>query len=185
MHFPFDIKKAIAATALLITEHKSRHLKRLRLQKLLYIAEKESLRLAGSPIVGDALSAMKHGPVLSHTLNLMRGNEIDAEWSMYFATKGHDLILLQNPGVDELSHFEVATLKQAARKHLTHTVWTIRDLTHEFPEWKSHYIEGTSRPIPLTDILRESGRSDDEAREVVFRAEYEMAFKKKFAHTSK
>jgi uncharacterized phage-associated protein len=37
----------------------------LKLIKLLYLADRESLRLHGMPISGDLVVAMPHGPVLS------------------------------------------------------------------------------------------------------------------------
>ena len=46
----------------------------LKLMKLLYLADRESLRLYGLSMTGDCLVSMPHGPVLSMTLNLMDGD---------------------------------------------------------------------------------------------------------------
>ncbi|HLX60344.1 MAG TPA: Panacea domain-containing protein [Planctomycetota bacterium] len=181
MHFPFELEKAIAATALLISEHKAKQLDRLRIQKLLYLAERESLRLTGRPIVGDKLCAMQHGPVLSHALDLMRGIQHDDKWSKFFSTKGPNLLILtKNPGVDALSQFDVAILKQIAQKYRARSSWNVVELTHEFPEWKRNYVPKSSRAIPLTDILHAVGRSDEEAKEIVADAEYAAAFARQF-----
>ena len=48
------------------------HTKYLKLMKLLYLADRESMKRHGHPISGDRYVSMEHGPVLSHTLNLPR-----------------------------------------------------------------------------------------------------------------
>jgi len=45
----------------------------LKLMKLLYLADRESMRRNGRPISGDRYVSMDHGPVLSQTLNLING----------------------------------------------------------------------------------------------------------------
>jgi uncharacterized phage-associated protein len=50
----------------------------MRLLKLLYIADRESLPRTGRPIVGGPVIAMERGPVLEEVFDLIRGTSPDA-----------------------------------------------------------------------------------------------------------
>src|SRR6266496_928616 len=45
----------------------------LTLAKLMYLAERASYERYAAPLTGDKLCSMEHGPVLSQTLNYIRG----------------------------------------------------------------------------------------------------------------
>ena len=71
MVIPFDTLKIVQAAAVLLKEEAGQ-MTRLRLLKLLYIADRESLAETLRPISGDDVVAMDHGPVLSSTYKLIR-----------------------------------------------------------------------------------------------------------------
>ena len=80
MSYPtlFNEKRTAQAAAFMLHSAGGR-LPLLKLMKLLYLAERESLRLFGEPISGDKLVSMPHGPVLSKTLDMMNGWGGDAQ----------------------------------------------------------------------------------------------------------
>ena len=71
----FNITKTIQASAVLLKADPNHSMSRLRLLKLLYIADRESLTERARPITGDYPVAMDHGPVLSNTYNLIKGED--------------------------------------------------------------------------------------------------------------
>src|SRR5690625_3586437 len=73
----------------------------LKLMKLLYLAERESLRRYGESISGDKAVAMPHGPGLPKTLDMMDGwgGEAEGGWNSWVEDRdGHDLALC-DPGM--------------------------------------------------------------------------------------
>lgn len=57
-----DVEKAIQAVGVLL-RREGKRASRLRLLKLLYIADRISLQKTGTPILGSKVVALKHGPV--------------------------------------------------------------------------------------------------------------------------
>lgn len=139
-----------------------RRMSYLRLLKLLYIADRESLRERGRPIVGTRPVAMDYGPVLSEVLNLVKGEHADeAVWSEFIRKDGYAVALEKDPGVLSLSRHEIARLTKTAEEYRNLDDWEIVAQTHEFDEWKNNRTPGTSTTIPLEDILRAVGRGDE------------------------
>jgi len=141
---------------------------RLRLLKLLYIADRESIAETFQPITGDDIVAMDHGPVLSKTYRLIRrevqtGNAI---WDKYIAQDGdRNHMLVDQPGDGTLSEYEVRKLRAVSAVRRGMTDYGIADETHKFPESsKNQPPEGSRKDIPLHDVLDALGMADYEER---------------------
>jgi len=160
MNFRFNLPRTIQAIAVLIREDSGTdRADYLRLLKILYLADRMSIERFNRPITGDHIVAMDHGPVLSNVLNLInRGGEL---WSDFLVTRGVNLCLLQDPGDDDLSPAEIGILKEVTRKFEAMSPWDIVNWTHELPEWLKNHREGTSIPIPMSDILESVNRSSE------------------------
>ncbi len=161
----FDVEKAIQATGVLLRKE-GKSASRIRILKLLYIADRMSLEKTGSPILGSRrLVAMKHGPLHSEMLDLINGYHIaEAAWSRHFRNVGKDVVLEEEPDVGKLSRHEIQLLNEIVDARLNLDDWQIVDETHQFQEWKKHYPdleENTSRPIPVEDLIEATGRGDD------------------------
>lgn len=163
--FHFKLRKAIQATAFLLRQAGPSHSKSyLRIIKLLYIADRESLRTRGRPITGDFVVAMKHGPVVSRIYDLVRGHDPESdEWDAFIERSDYKIRLAQDPGSDELSTAEIDILQRVWNQHLAMGDWDIVEETHEFPEWQKNDPGASSKPIPLEDILEAVGRHDANA----------------------
>lgn len=82
MKTDFDFLRSLQAVAHLLKLHHNQQVGMLRLMKLLYIAERECLAQYRTPITSDQPFAMKQGPILSKTHDLLRsrGGAEQAEW---------------------------------------------------------------------------------------------------------
>jgi uncharacterized phage-associated protein len=160
MQLRFNFEKSLQAAGVLLRLEEGR-MPYMRLLKLLYIAERETLAATASPLTGDRGYAMKHGPVLSHIYDLIRGvgPRFD-EWDKYIRTQGYAVKLADDPGRGKLSRGEVEKLTEVSERYRNRDHWELSDLTHEFPEWRAHWPDGAeagSYPIPWEDVLAAQG----------------------------
>lgn len=159
--FHFDREKTIQAAAYIIGQRSGRRMKHLLLLKMLYLADRESLAQTLQPITGDAVYAMKFGPVLSHVKEMI--DSPAAGWDDLIETDGYDVILKQDAPTHLLSQDEMERLGSIARRYDDAQRWDVVALTHEFPEWKNHYRKAESTLIPASEILAAVGRDGDAA----------------------
>ena len=140
----------------------------LRLLKLLYVADRESLRQARRPVIGTRPVAMKNGPLHSKVLDLINQQDIDEpQWSRYIHKHGYEVVLAQDPGVSELSRFEIDLLNRVARECSQMDDWELVEHTHTFAEWRQNYQENSSRTIPMEDILAAVNVSPEDREEIL------------------
>jgi uncharacterized phage-associated protein len=155
MIIPFNALKVAQAAAVVIKEHDGR-ISRLRLLKLLYIADRESLAETLRPITGDRPVAMDHGPVLTRTYDLIKSQSTEsAAWDRYIQQRGpQDLELIEAPGVGLLSRYEIEKLKDVSARHRSMNDFDISMETHGFEEWiRNQPPKGRSRVIPIDHLL--------------------------------
>ena len=160
----FRFEKTLQAAACLLRLEPSRSMSYMRLLKLLYIADRESLKETGAPVTGDRVVAMKQGPVLSETYELIKGEHLRyAEWERAFKREGYRIELVEDPGIGRLCKYEIDKLNEISEKYREADEWDMVNVTHEFPEWKKNDPGGSSmKPIPLKDILKAVGRAGDQ-----------------------
>jgi len=186
MGFRFDVNKVAQATAYLLKSMKKERHSFMALLKMLYIADRESLKENGFPITGDTYVAMKHGPVLSRTYDLMKTPKdwpADTEekvWLAHFERKRNDLCLLKDPRVSDLSEYEMQKLRDVCRRFGSMDRYKLNDFTHTFPEWKKNDPGESSAPIKMKDLLEAVGRGDD-AKAIFQAAREERHFSSLFA----
>ena len=132
-------------------------LTKLKLMKLMYLAERESLSARGFPMIYDRLVCMKHGPVLSGTLDLMNYQRPSPEW--------HKLIRRPIDGRYLLLHDCTTRSRSLGRlsphdHDIVRRVWgefgdmsapQLTGLTHTLPEYRNP--GHTSRNLPYLSVL--------------------------------
>lgn len=162
----FNEKRTAQAAAFMLHRAGGR-LPLLKLMKLMYLAERESLREFGEPISGDKLVSMPHGPVLSKTLDMMHGwgGDTPGGWNTWVEDRaGHDLALrdpsmIRSPAQDllELSSGDLDVLEAVWAQFGHMDKFELVALTHSSacPEWEDP--RGSSRPIPLNRLLQAVG----------------------------
>ncbi len=162
--FRFNFEKALQAVGVMLRTEPSHRMNYMRMLKLLYICEKESLAETGHSITGDKVVAMERGPVLSHLYDLIKGTHYNASaWNRFIERDRYEIMLKeeQNPGTDLLNKFEIETINAVSERYHQQDEFDMVHLTHEFPEWKKNDPGKSSKPIPLDDILEAINRKDD------------------------
>lgn len=154
----------------------------LKLMKLLYLADRESMSRYGVPISFDRFVSMDQGPVLSQTLDLINGSypqRIAADWDEWISDReNHDVACnreVDRAGLDCLSDADIEVLDSVWRAFGAMNQWELRDYTHtHLLEWQDP--SGSSIPIAEVTILQRVGFSDVEAQELAeeIYAEHEL-----------
>jgi hypothetical protein len=86
------------------------------------------------------------------------------EWGRFVQPSGRNVRLLLDPGVDDLTRYEVHKLQALSKRFEDEEDWAVADYTHAFEEWiKNRPAETSSRPIPPQDILAATGHAADAA----------------------
>lgn len=172
--------------AAFLLDHGKGRMSYLKLMKLLYLADRESMRRHGEPISGDRYVSMDQGPVLSQTLDLING-AVEFEqngWGHWIADKADYEVSLRRKVsrdmLDELSEAELETLEAIYAKFGKWNKWKLRDYTHRYcTEWKDP--QGSSIPIENIDIFRALGRTSAEAKKLAGRIEHDRKIDRLFA----
>ncbi len=162
--FRFCFKKALQSVAVLLRTESAQRMNYMRLLKLLYICDKESLGETGQPITRDKAVAMKQGPVLSNLYSLIKGEHpLYQTWDQFVEKERFEIHLIEDPGTAQLSKYEIEKLHEVADRYRLCDEWDMVELTHAFAEWAKNDPGDSSKKkdIPLDDILESVGRSKD------------------------
>lgn len=144
---------------------------RMRLLKLLYIADRELLAETGRTLTGDQAVAMNYGPVLSKTYNLIkRSRHSLRDWDRSIQAHGREVVLKEDPGQAKLTRREVEKLYEIIERFRNISTGGISAYTHGFAEYVKNFVPDTSTPIPWDDALTGTA---SEAEAEVFRARHE------------
>ncbi len=163
MSYNFSPKRAAQAAAVMLKEADRCEMSYMKLLKLLYIADRESIAEQGAPITGDRLVAMPHGPVLSTVYDYIMQRDADGAdmWNLFIETDGVSVRLIDDPGESKLSRYALGKLKAVSERYKDFDQWELRQITHGFPEWIRNNPGHSSSPIPLQHIVDAVGCSAD------------------------
>lgn len=153
----------------------------LKLMKLLYLADRESIRETGDSLSHDQFVSMPQGPVLSQTLDLITNNVRSTVWSdLIGPAPDYSVRLVRQLSVDdtdELSAFDKQVLDGIHAQFGHMNRWEIRDWTHEgnCPEWQDpHGSSLAIKPEALfSAIEHDSDTADSKAKDYRERREIE------------
>lgn len=144
-------------------------MKYLKLMKLLYLADRESLDRYGDPISGDHMVSMKHGPVLSQTYDLIKaGGDNPAEgWEAWIAGQPNYAVASTRPlatrdDFDELSDADLEILNKIWGQFGHMNQYHLVDYTHDnCSEWVDPC--GSSFPIAPEAVFLALGKQPETA----------------------
>jgi uncharacterized phage-associated protein len=141
----------------------------VKLLKLMYLADRNSLIDTGSPITGDAIVAMDMGPVLSRTYNHLKP---PADLPFVTRSEGGPVTLTDAlPENGRLSDYEVDLVGRVFGKFGGKSGQQLSAILHaNAPEWASP--DGSSRSIDPAEILRAAGKSEEEIEAIAKEARY-------------
>ena len=158
----FNARKAAQVVAYLANKAPNGRMNILKAIKLVYLADRESLRQSGFPILDDDRFSMPHGPVNSTTLRLANGELEEASWSELIEDRSNHELSVTDAGKicdwDELSDAETQCLDTVWQEFGHMEPFALRDWTHDpknLPEWEDP--NGSSFPIPIRRILQNLG----------------------------
>ena len=139
----------------------------LKLMKLLYFVDRESLLECGEPISYDNMVAMPHGMVLSNVYDLSSGSikSINNGWDSWISDReNHKVSLKRNVNsasdFDMLSDFDIDIINRVIDRYTQYSGFELADMQHNpdiCPEWSDPH--GSSFSVSYEDILKKMGKS--------------------------
>lgn len=195
LRYNFDVEKLVQAIAYLSARGVT-GLDKLKILKLLFLADKRHLLEIGRPILGDVYSCMNWGPVPSKSYNIIR-NVIDADprkraaenrFAEYFTIerdREHPVLVARKPpDLDVFSESEIAALDEVIAKYGHLSGADLIKVTHDDPIWRvpdEKRIAGSSVAIPFelffevndAGEMLEFARCQQENRDFELAIEYE------------
>lgn len=169
---PYDPQKAAQTIAFFALQEQNA-INILKVVKLVYLADRESLRRRGHPIQDEARVSMPHGPVNSTTLDYLNGAyRDDGGWSKILRDRANNNVGLAERNItaeelDALSDGDRSILRDIWAEFGHMDRFDLADWTHNhIAEWQDP--NGSSRPIPLDRIMTAIGldRPIERAREL-------------------
>lgn len=163
IRFAYDKDRASHATRWLLARHAGK-LDRLKLVKLIFLADRLHLSKYGRPIVGGSYSAMPHGPVASPFLNALNDGSIDG-----IAVDGPTTVLAKLPADEDfLSESDIEVLTAINAEFGAKDAWGLRNMTHELEAWKKNYPgNNSSAALPYEDFFMDLDPTFREILEVI------------------
>lgn len=151
--------------AFFVAKERDRRQATLKLMKLLYLADRESLNRFGHPISFDVLGSMNQGPVLSGALDLIHGEAWPSAdgWAKWISDENnYEVSVRENPNrerLTELSDADLAVMESVWQTFGHMDRWQIRDYTHQnCREWE--FPDGGFTRIDYRDILAALGKGE-------------------------
>jgi uncharacterized phage-associated protein len=162
--FRFNERKATAAAAFLL-QQEGGTMDYMRLVKLLYLAERESLARLGHPLAGGAYDALDQGPILSRVVDLCK-QESNGPWARQIERAGLWALGLRGaPNFGPLSPAEMAILEEIFKAHRDHDQWQLSRLMHGLPEWTDP--RGSRIEIVPADLLAALGKTPEQIHDIL------------------
>lgn len=162
------IEHKITQVAAYLIQKSDGTMSHLKLMKIMYLADRESMKRYGRPITNDRLVSMDHGPVLSTTLNYINGYTVSHEdgWDSWISDKSNHMVSLIRDNFDrndltELSDSDIEILNDVWSEFGAMSRWDLVDYTHTLKEWENP--KGTSIPIKHKDVFLALGKTEEEA----------------------
>ena len=168
----YDPKKA-AQTIAFFAMQEGNTINVLKVVKLVYLADRESLKRRGHPIQDETRVSMPYGPVNSTTLDYLNGAyPNDGGWSAYLRDRENYNVGLSDQkmnvaDLDALSRGDLAILNEVWAEFGPMDQFELADWTHNhIVEWQ--YPNGSSKRIPLDRIMTAVGLENpiERAREL-------------------
>ena len=196
MLLEFDYKKATQAINYL-TKKEGGQIDKLKLIKLIYLADRYHLRRYGRPMVNDAYLAMPLGPVGSSVKDIAEFSDFLDEDERGYAEKylargerKYSIVSIGNVDDEVFSKSELEALDFAYGEFGKYPASALVDITHRYPEWDKFKSaleskETTREPMLYSDFFKNpSNASEDKfalagdiltASQELFEEDYKVA----------
>lgn len=174
IHFNFDYKKATQGLNHFALKEGGQ-INKMKVLKLIYLADRYHLRKYGRLITNDSYFAMSYGPVPSGVKDIAEASdflgESENEYSSRFVESIENLTLKSINPVDDsvFSESDIEALTFAWEKFGHLAQFKLAELTHYYPEWEKHKkaLELDSRiQMNLEDFLNDSASNIEKCFEL-------------------
>jgi hypothetical protein len=165
---PFDEAKTTQVAGRLLKLRGTGKMHYLKLIKLMYLIDREALLRWGWSMTGDRYVSMRHGLVLSNTLDLITEESFGhSYWKDFISGPvGHyEVQLLKEPESDELSEADVALIDEIYGKFGHQNRWQLRDYTHTLPEFQD--AEGSAIFVEYAAVMEGAQLGKEEIAEAL------------------
>lgn len=158
--YNYEVERAAQILSYFALRAKGRALNILKAMKLVYLADRESIRRCGEPLLEEPRFALPRGPVNHMTYQLAtRRDDHPVEWSRYVQSRGdgHDIAVRDEvdfESLDELSQIDIECLDAVWQKFGWMDEHVLCAWTHKpenVPEWTDPY--GGRKPISLAAMM--------------------------------
>ncbi|MFW5804028.1 MAG: Panacea domain-containing protein [bacterium] len=122
-------KKIINSIIFFALKNPDKKINRLKLMKLLWLADRIHLNKYGRLILKDKYNALPRGPIPSNTYNISKNSQSD-----YFTVKGFKITAIRSFEEAYFSKSDIEVLEHVWEKYGKSDIDLIR-LSHKFPEW--------------------------------------------------
>ncbi len=139
--------------------------------KLIFFADRYHLRKYGRLITEDTYYALEHGPVASNTLdilNIILDGKNAGVSKTYLTKESHNTFIAVDTTheLEYLSDSDIEALDFVIAKFSHYKTWELRNLTHDYPEWKRFKTtieSNVSRreKIRMDDFFQDAGIEND------------------------
>jgi uncharacterized phage-associated protein len=154
-----------AEEAAFFTDKAGGQIDKLKLIKLLYLTERESMTARARPMIYDEMYSLTHGPICSNALNGINGKLDKTLWSKWVKLDSNNktVRLLKRVSRSKLDHLSDSDLKimeqvWASFGHMTSA--QIRKWTHDnCPEY-TDVAEGSRVPIDYIEVFESVGHEN-------------------------
>jgi len=164
MRLVFNEKKAIQVASFFL-EQANNTLNYMKLLKFMYLTERTSLSKFRRPVTYDVYYSLDYGPILSETLDLIKGEKISI-WHDYISLPQNYTVNLIKPNdFRELSNNEKKIIEKIFSKFNFMDPFEISAYTHIFPEWQNP--KGSHILIEIKDILAAEKKSQEYIDDVI------------------
>lgn len=132
----FETQKTVQALNFFLNQESSSSMSKLKLLKLLWLADRFTMRNFGYSLTRDNYYAMMHGPVGTVTKDILDNNKTDSYIASYLQVLSNTEIKSIAPtDFDEFSETDLSALRIVNSVYGKMSPSQLRTYTHKFPEW--------------------------------------------------
>ena len=136
----FNHQKATQAINFFASQAPNGRISKMRVIKLIWLADRYHLRHYGRPIIGDQYWAMPFGPVGSSVKDIAEASGFLADEERdysgkYLRSDGYEVESIARPDLDVLSATDIEALRVVRETVGSHNKFQLVELSHAYPEW--------------------------------------------------
>lgn len=146
----FNYKKATQAINYFARNSRNNSISKLKVIKLIWLADRYHIRKYGRPITGDVYYAMPYGPVGSTVKDISELCDLLSEAEMSYAQdfiNHQNNVITSKKEVEEkvFSKTDLEALKFVFNNFYPYSPFELAKLSHSYPEWSKFEVELSSK----------------------------------------